>query len=33
MAIVEADPNLGARIVEDAKEFVLYSCLRKSGIA
>jgi taurine---2-oxoglutarate transaminase len=25
MAIVEADPNLGARIVEDAKEFVLYS--------
>ena len=25
MAIVEANPNLGARIVEDAKEFVLYS--------
>jgi taurine---2-oxoglutarate transaminase len=25
MATVEADPNLGARIVEDAKEFVLYS--------
>ncbi len=25
MAIVSADPNLGARIVEDAKEFVLYS--------
>jgi taurine---2-oxoglutarate transaminase len=25
MAIVQADPNLGARIVEDAKEFVLYS--------
>ena len=25
MALVEADPNLGARIVEDAKEYVLYS--------
>jgi taurine--2-oxoglutarate transaminase len=25
MAVVGADPNLGARIVEDAKEFVLYS--------
>jgi taurine--2-oxoglutarate transaminase len=25
MALIEADPNLGARIVEDAKEFVLYS--------
>ncbi len=25
MAIVEANPNLGAQIVEDAKEFVLYS--------
>jgi taurine--2-oxoglutarate transaminase len=25
VAIVEANPNLGARIVEDAKEFVLYS--------
>jgi taurine--2-oxoglutarate transaminase len=25
MAIVEADPNLGAQIVEDAREFVLYS--------
>jgi taurine---2-oxoglutarate transaminase len=25
MALVEADPNLGARIVADAKEFVLYS--------
>ncbi len=25
MALVETDPNLGARIVEDAKEFVLYS--------
>jgi taurine---2-oxoglutarate transaminase len=25
MAVVETDPNLGARIVEDAKEFVLYS--------
>jgi taurine--2-oxoglutarate transaminase len=25
VALIEADPNLGARIVEDAKEFVLYS--------
>ena len=25
MALVEADPNLGARIVEDAKQYVLYS--------
>jgi taurine---2-oxoglutarate transaminase len=25
MAVVEADPNLGAQIVEDAKEYVLYS--------
>ena len=25
MTIVETDPNLGARIVEDAKEYVLYS--------
>jgi taurine---2-oxoglutarate transaminase len=25
MAVVETDPNLGAQIVEDAKEFVLYS--------
>ena len=25
MATVEANPNLGAQIVEDAKEFVLYS--------
>jgi taurine--2-oxoglutarate transaminase len=25
MALVEANPNLGAQIVEDAKEFVLYS--------
>jgi len=25
MAVVEANPNLGAEIVEDAKEFVLYS--------
>ena len=25
MALVEADPNLGAKIVEDAKEYVLYS--------
>ena len=24
-SFVETDPNLGARIVEDAKEFVLYS--------
>jgi taurine--2-oxoglutarate transaminase len=25
MIVIETDPNLGARIVEDAKEFVLYS--------
>ena len=25
MAVVETDPNLGAQIVEDAKEYVLYS--------
>src|SRR5512132_4592515 len=25
MALVEANPNLGARIVDDAKEYVLYS--------
>ena len=25
MALVEANPNLGAQIVQDAKDFVLYS--------
>ena len=25
MATIEANPNLGAQIVDDAKEFVLYS--------
>jgi taurine--2-oxoglutarate transaminase len=33
MATVEADPNLGARIVEDAKEFVLYSWSVQDAIA
>ena len=32
MAIVEANPNLGAEIVEDAKEFVLYSWSVQSAI-
>ena len=32
MAIVEANPNLGARIVEDAKEHVLYSWSVQSQI-
>ena len=32
MAIVEANPNLGAQIVEDAKEFVLYSWSVQSQI-
>jgi len=32
MAIVEADPNLGARIVADAKEHVLYSWSVQSKI-
>lgn len=33
MATVEANPNLGARIVEDAKEFVLYSWSVQDAIA
>ena len=32
MTIVEANPNLGAQIVEDAKEFVLYSWSVQSQI-
>jgi taurine--2-oxoglutarate transaminase len=32
MAVVETDPNLGAQIVEDAKEFVLYSWSTQDAI-
>ncbi len=32
MAVVEIDPNLGAQIVEDAKEFVLYSWSTQDAI-
>ena len=32
MAIVEANPNLGAQIVEDAKEYVLYSWSTQDAI-
>src|SRR5437660_196505 len=32
MAVVETDPNLGARIVEDAKEYVLYSWSTQDAI-
>ena len=32
MAIVEANPNLGAQIVADAKEYVLYSWSVQSQI-
>ena len=33
MAIVEKSPNLGAEIVADAKEFVLYSWSTQDAIA
>ncbi len=32
MAVVETDPNLGAQIVEDAKEYVLYSWSTQDAI-
>ena len=32
MAVVETNPNLGAQIVEDAKEFVLYSWSTQDAI-
>ena len=32
MALVETDPNLGAQIVEDAKEYVLYSWSTQNAI-
>src|SRR4029079_17632574 len=32
MATVEVDPNLGARIVEDAKDYVLYSWSTQDAI-
>jgi taurine--2-oxoglutarate transaminase len=32
MAVIETDPNLGAQIVEDAKEFVLYSWSTQDAI-
>ena len=32
MAVLETDPNLGAHIVEDAKEYVLYSWSTQDAI-
>jgi hypothetical protein len=32
MAVVETNPNLGAQIVEDAREYVLYSWSTQDAI-